>query len=148
MTRIIYLDFDGVLVTPAQSRSAPDRDFLCPVKTAMVHRITGATGAKIVVSSTWRISSTCKDALAAAGIPDSSLFHDWATPGDDNAPSGWSIRGYQIHSHAARWDIRNYVILDDFPVCRHQRSRHVQTDLDTGLTQALADRATTILLAA
>lgn len=48
MQKIIFLDFDGVITTMAT------RYALCPHKCALLQQIIDRTGAKIVVSSSWR----------------------------------------------------------------------------------------------
>ena len=46
--KIIFLDFDGVITTPAS------RGCLSAQKMQLVKKIVDATGAKIVISSSWR----------------------------------------------------------------------------------------------
>ncbi len=137
---IIFSDFDGVVVTRKQADLSP-RNFLCPDKVGMVKALCDRTGARIVVSSTWRVSHDCRDALAAAGLGPNYLFDDWATPLDVDCDDDVSTRGLEIAQHVQVNNIDHYVILDDMPVLKNQGDRHVQPDPTVGITQAQMDRA-------
>ena len=59
--KIIFLDVDGVLNNADDSDYHVHKggcDFYSPKCVSLLNQITGATGAKIVVSSTWRLSKT------------------------------------------------------------------------------------------
>lgn len=137
---IIFLDFDGVVVTRKQSDAAP-RNFLCPYKVGMVKALCDRAGARVVISSTWRVSHDCRDALAAAGLHSVYLFDDWATPLNVDSDDDASARGLEIDQHVRANNIRRYVILDDMPVLKSQASRHVQPDPAVGITQDQIDLA-------
>ena len=110
--RILFLDVDGVLnsVGSVLALGGPS-DCLDPVSVGLVARLCRETGAKIVVSSTWRIGrdvERLKEELARAGAPQLAEFIIDKT---DTVPG---IRGKQI----ARWLEANdfsgrYVIVDD-----------------------------------
>lgn len=136
---IIFLDFDGVIVT--QRPADADRNYLCPSKVKLVKSLCDRAGAQVVISSTWRVSHDCRDALAAAGLPTSYLFDDWATPFDVGSDSGLSVRGIEIDQHVQVNQIDKYVILDDFPVLPSQASRHIQPDPSIGITPDQIDAA-------
>jgi hypothetical protein len=138
--RVVYLDFDGVVVTSAQ-RQDNHRNYLCPVKVGMVKDLCDRANALVVISSTWRVSHDCRDALANAGLPNRYLYPDWATPLDVDDDHDQSIRGIEIDTHVKLNDISNYVILDDMPVLDNQRSKHIQTDINVGITQPQIDLA-------
>lgn len=137
---ILYLDFDGVLVTDRQ-RQDNHRDFLCPDKVRLVRDLCDRTNARVVISSTWRVSSSCRDALAKAGLPNTYLFTDWATPIDVDDDADLSARGLEIDAHAKMNGIDHYIILDDMPVLASQRHKHIQTDVSVGITQTQIDHA-------
>ncbi|MFC5507591.1 HAD domain-containing protein [Bosea massiliensis] len=137
---ILFLDFDGVVVTRKQADAA-HRNFLCPDKVAMVKALCDRTGARVVISSTWRVSHDCRDALAAAGLGPTYLFDDWATPLDVDCDDDVSARGLEIAQHVQANKIDRYVILDDMPVLKSQAARHVQPDPTVGITQAQMDLA-------
>jgi len=136
---IIFLDFDGVIVTKRPADA--DRNYLCPDKVGMVKALCDRTSARVVVSSTWRVSADCRSALAAAGLPASYLFDDWATPLDIACKDDLSARGLEIDQHVQANSIDSYVILDDMPVLPSQARRHIQTDPRVGITQAQIDSA-------
>lgn len=137
---IIFLDFDGVVVTRKQADASP-RNYLCPNKVGMVKALCDRAGARVVISSTWRVSDDCRDALAAAGLHSAYLFDDWATPLLVDSDDDVSVRGLEIDQHVRANNIRRYVILDDMPVLKSQASRHVQPDPAVGITQDQIDLA-------
>ncbi|PZR90872.1 MAG: hypothetical protein DI537_17500 [Stutzerimonas stutzeri] len=137
---IVYLDFDGVVVTDAQSTTSP-RNYLCPSKIALVRDLCDRSGAKVVVSSTWRVSQDCRQSLASAGLPPSYLFADWSTPLTVDDDEDGSIRGLEIDQHVKCNGIDCFVILDDMPVLPRQTPRHVQPDPSVGITKAQIDLA-------
>ena len=70
--KIIFLDIDGVMnsVTTRPQHSRGLVDFLDPRNVSVLNAIVEATGAVVVVSSTWRLSTTfaaLKASFAAAG---------------------------------------------------------------------------------
>jgi len=135
MDILVYLDFDGVLVTAMDRKPLADRDFLSADRVALVRAFLRQTGAKVVVTTTWRRNATCRDALIRAGLADDDFFHDWRTAIDlDLTNCGVSVRGTEIADHVARNGISNYVIFDDFPVLASQADYHVQPDDRIGLT--------------
>jgi hypothetical protein len=113
--KIIFLDFDGVICTPRASWAYREKgmmEYLDPVATSMVKRICDDTGAKIVVSSSWRKYHTNHglSGILGASCPGlgNYLHEDHAT---DNLGD---IRGDEI----GRWldahpNVTKYVILDD-----------------------------------
>lgn len=145
MAPLIYLDFDGVVVVPADRRPGADRDYLAPDRVALVQWLCDQTGAKVVVSSSWRVNDTCRQALVSAGLSPNVIFHDWLTPLGSDAPDGISIRGFQIDLHVRSHSVSQYLILDDWPVCAHQAEHHIQTDDRIGLTNDHMPAAVAIL---
>ncbi|WP_367615442.1 HAD domain-containing protein [Teichococcus aerophilus] len=95
-----------------------------------LNQILAATGARMVISSSWRLEGDCRSQLIEAGVTD--RFHsDWAT--DADGPS----RGDEI----ARWlgvhRANSYVVLDDWPHgLEKHRIQHMRTDFRIGLTAA------------
>lgn len=150
--KIIFLDFDGVLNHSETVRMAPDwaiqRHPYNWVETHLVKRLGNLvekTGAKIVVSSTWRrewdvpelekILSDEDPRLAGAVIGKTPNFGDWG-----------SIRGEEI----AYWlDTKAsdtpYVVFDDNPWCLQHGERFIQTNEITGLTDKNVRKAIDLL---
>jgi hypothetical protein len=145
MTNIVYLDLDGIVVTAKQRAQSPDPDYLPHDTIALIIDLCRKANAKVVVTSTWRRNSNCRDALARAGLPPDYLYPDWRTALDLDPPNDVSVRGFEIADHVARNGITNYVILDDFPVLDCQTKRHVQPDDRIGLLPGHIDDAFRIL---
>lgn len=130
--RVIFLDVDGVLnsIGSVIALGSPN-DYFDPVSVGLIARLCRETGAKIVVSSTWRIGRTVeqiRDELARAGAPQ---LREYIV---DRTKDFQAIRGKQI----ARWIEDNgfegsYVIVDDdSDMLPEQKPYFVQTDYADG----------------
>lgn len=143
MTRpIIFLDIDGVLTNFATKYRVGD-----PLCVACLNRITEATGAVIVVSSSWR------------GHPDiAGILSGWGVTGEviGITPSLSHLRASGIAVSAQRgqeiyqWIVKNEfdgfcAILDDDKDMWPVMDRLVQTDTQLGLQDTDADKAIALL---
>lgn len=116
--KVIFLDIDGVLnsidsaiafFAKKKNKSMMyNEDRLDPVSIGLIQRVCEETGAKIVVSSTWRMGRTQKDFIelfAAYGWEDFPYL--------DKTDTAGPVRGSEIQ----RWLVNNgspeYIILDD-----------------------------------
>lgn len=118
--RILFLDFDGVLNTTRYRREHPIPKGISfferavyridPIAVARVNKILDATGAKVVVSSTWRMglrTEQLSKLLVAGGLVEGKVIGK--TP---------SLPGDHRGSEILRWldgnpDWQRYVVLDD-----------------------------------
>ncbi len=155
---IIFLDFDGVLNSlrgyrkaRAENRPTGDEygttfDGDC---VAALRKIVDTTGARIVVTSSWRFFLD-KDDIR-------KMWTDRQLPGSvySVTPTNLLInpkerckRGIEINDwYKAHGASANYVILDDDEdVLPCQLPHLVRTDPETGLTNEDADRASQILI--
>lgn len=155
--RIVFLDFDGVLVNHkswhVRSNGHATGDPSC---VEALNRITAKTGAEIVVSSTWRLGTPVAELrgiLKSWGVEASvigatpCLIRDIRRNGVELAaaePRGKEIQKW-LDEHGQRWEIESFVILDDDSDMAHLMPFLVNTQFDTGLTMADAERAIAIL---
>ena len=142
--KVIFLDVDGVLNNYAAFEAAQGRhgtNVLAPECIERCNRLVEMTGARVVLSSTWRLMADFRAILRDGGLRASII---------DRTPyftSGDQRRGAEI----ADWLRRNttvvaYVILDDdSDMLEEQRPFFVQTHYQTGLTDAHVARAAAIL---
>jgi hypothetical protein len=139
----VYLDVDGVVTTPGYQRRA-GKDRLDPAAMAIVAALVRDFGARIVVSSTWRVED-CRPTLVEAGLPQNCFHPDWRTaiPASSRdpdtggmLPADRAMRGDEVSEHAARNRITRYLVLDDVDVGRAHEGRHVRPDPERGLTEA------------
>lgn len=129
--KIVFLDMDGVLCTHRACIAVGDRgifSYLDPIACLLLKRLLDKTGAKLVISSTWRNFHTLEGfqailSAACPGLGTYILYNEdmWRT--DDDGPR----RGNEI----ARWlekrnDIEEYVILDDDSDMEHLIGRLVK----------------------
>ncbi len=133
-TSVIFLDFDGVLLN-AQSH-AGHADAQC---VQALNRITEETGAKIVVSSSWKHGRTVENLKL--------LLQQWDVAGEvlDKTPVCYGERGTEIRMWCSEHNVRRFVILDDDPDMDGLGEFLVRTNFLTGLTMANAEQAITIL---
>jgi len=163
---LLFLDFDGVLNSSpflrAQSKAKvyTETGAIDPSAVAKVNRIIAATGAKVVVSSSWRIGRDAKamqKLLEKVGFigevigttPDLMTLSDPNDPLSKRAYIG-HVRGDEIQAWLTdreRLDASGtvFVIIDDYDDMAHLRHRLVQTSFDTGLTDTDVDRAIAVL---
>jgi hypothetical protein len=148
--KVIFLDIDGVMNNLESLRfprtkvasSKHSYSVAHPSCVEALNRITSATDARIVISSTWR----------GIGLQVLfEIFHQWGITGKTigYTPLGGRTceRGAEIQEWLSAHEVDSFVILDDGDDMGHVRHRLVQTDYQVGLTEADADRAIAILSA-
>ena len=138
----IFLDIDGVLINRKSLRQASGlRANADPYCVAELNRITDATGAKIVVSSTWRRQGRrfVTDALRKWGVGGQIVG---CTPVINVPDRGNEIQAFIDEYHRP---VGSFVILDDDSDMLHLMPRLIRTEFETGLTQADAERAIAML---
>lgn len=151
----MFLDVDGVFNSTAWFHALYERkkhaakhphDHLDPEAIARANRIVEETGAKVVISSTWRIGRTVEelqDLFALHGFKGDIVGK---TPG-----GGGGLRGEKILDWLR--DIgeqgASFIAIDDDSYDMDAvADRLVQTDNEVGLTDADADRAIAMLTGA
>lgn len=154
--KVIFLDIDGVLnVIPKTidkwgAYFGPEDHFVKNLKTLI-----DQTGAKIVISSTWRMSGLqyMKDMWADRNLPGEIIG---ITPNHMMKTGTTLQRGKEIDEWLSKNDVQNYVILDDdCDMEKHQMKNFVRTfknfkdedsvDMGYGLTNNCTKRAIEIL---
>lgn len=121
-----------------------------------VNRILSETGAKLVVSSSWRSMSDLPEIFAGVGLPTKFDITPWAneifnlTLSDNLLDDVDDIRWWR--GSEIKWWLEhntpdaNYVILDDDPDMLEEQQKHfIRTSTDLGLTPRLANKAIEIL---
>ena len=143
--KIIFLDFDGVITIPPKWNLAPD-------KIKSVKKIVDETGAKIVVSSSWRHGLERHFAHVLENDTNNEMIiwlRDNILDITPNVGLG-NGRGGEIQ----QWlndhrEVTNYVILDDMD-CRQFRKEHhshlVTTNHFSGLDSSSAQEAIRLLI--
>lgn len=132
--KVIFLDIDGVLNSNQFAKATKNKGMLGidPKALALLHKIIQETQAVVVVSSSWRVTTT---------IPRLNYALRLDTTGA--TPTGGYSRGEEIQ----RWlklageSVSNFVILDDADDMGELSGNLIQTSFETGLTDVLADVA-------
>lgn len=157
MTKICFLDIDGVLNSvnffEEKSQSKRWNEFkekyenkhiafglanIDPKAVELLNKLTEATGAKIVVSSSWRGDSALQTIFTLAGIKE---------PIYGETPRLYSrYRGQEIQQWLDKHKYDKYVILDDdLDFFDSQLPYFVHTDWRVGLTENDMNKAIGIL---
>lgn len=150
--RVLFLDVDGVLnsrdymlANPgAFDRSGPNAYYSMfdPAACARLQAVLTVTGAKIVVSSSWRIVHTLDEMrryLAAKGVTAEVIDftvvgYNPDLPGDDSFGTAMTCRGHEIAAWVdAHPELESYVVVDDNSDMDGVRDRFVQTTWERGL---------------
>lgn len=150
--KVIFLDFDGVLVNrnsllARRVRSPFGLDHKADATCVeQLNRVIEATGAKIVVSSAWRLTFEITQLR--------ELLNWWGVKGEvigktPNIIEGWARRGDEIEAwlvlHPGE-EVDAFVIIDDNDDMGKSLMPYlVQTDFGAGLTAADADKVIAML---
>ena len=119
---------------------------LDPVSIARLNEIVRRTGAKVVISSSWRIGGGHEPVAAILGragfvgeVIDATPVTIALAPGIEHE------RGHEIAAWMSERQIDRFVILDDCDDMAHLRSRLVQTSWSEGLLDEHVERTVTLL---
>jgi histidinol phosphatase-like enzyme len=148
MTKLIFLDFDGVLNSQlwyVRTKGSREQDDLDTEAIGFLNTLIKKTGAKVVVSSTWRIGRTVdelQEILNRNGftgeVLDKTKDLRIGEDGDcilrGNEILQW-IKSHPEHVNVGYWDYKNYVIFDDdTDMLYWQRNNFIKTNPYVGLT--------------
>ena len=146
--KVIFLDFDGVITTPSSKWN------ISIELVKRVKKICDATGAKLVISSTWQHGNSAKEWLEEGVLMKSykgwlkKFFVDYTYDVTGrHAWNGSTARGAEIKAWLVKHsEVDNYVIIDDEYVClESQVCYFVLTNPHDGITEDIADRVIAIL---
>ncbi len=138
VVKIIFLDFDGVLINQAALRTRrldpQRRPAADPIAVAALNRIVQATGAEIVVTSTWREEYSPEELR--------ELLTRWDVTGAVVGQTPLAgTRGEEIQAWLEAHAVERFVILDDQSDMRPLQAHLVKTEAEPGLTQREAEMA-------
>jgi hypothetical protein len=138
--KIIFLDIDGVLCTAKSHYAFGGKGMMldwCPTSAALVLRLLEKTGAKLVISSTWRMDPHHEDLnprLMRFGL----WKHLFVNPreGEDWRTDQIGPRGVEVAEWLARHlDVTHWVSLDDsMDFSADQKMNWVLTDPMNGIS--------------
>ena len=151
MTKIIFLDFDGVLNTEhyqglLQYQGKPWQDeygaFFDPKAVKQLKRIIDATDADIVVESSWKYLGldAMKELWEVRNLPGTIID---ITPSLLGKNKGVEIASWL--SKYAKQDIRYVIIDDEYVILDSQLPHFILTNPYEGITEEQANRAISIL---
>ena len=148
MRKIIFLDVDGVLNSEEFSRWLFDNhekkyrgyELLDQRAILCLQDIVFVTGAEIVLSSSWRLSSKCSEQLRQQLLPYGLQFID------KTVSLPYEDRGEEIKEWLSRHpDVSHYVILDDDSDMFDIKDHLIQTTFCKGLLPEHAAKAIEML---
>jgi hypothetical protein len=149
MSKIVFLDIDGVLVTPSSLFRMKSTGMKAdPQAVEALNHLLGATGAHIVVSSTWGTEYELHELraeLASWGVRGFVIDSVLAV----GVPSTAKHRGEEILMWLKRNEVpllmESFVILDDGGEFGELGARLVRTVFETGLMLSHAQQAMKLL---
>lgn len=144
--KIIFLDIDGVLNSWESFKEFKTMWILSPENIKQLNRIIEATGAKIVISSSWRNCKEIKDNLNDYLINDCGIKGEII--GKTPLVSFHRRRGLEIKTWLDDWQgesIEQFVILDDDSDMIPLMHRLCKINIQVGLTEERADEAIKML---
>lgn len=143
--KIIFLDFDGVIRIPVPTGGPNIEAEFCGDRMKRVANLTLETGARIVISSDWRMRYDWAGiaALLEPNIPRGLMHRDWMTPTLTIAPDDSNLeipppRGAEIVTWLAQHpEVTEFAVFDDmqskyFPL---MKDRLVTCQLLDGFTE-------------
>ena len=116
--RVIYLDVDGVLNNGSTQELSPDGwTGISPGKVKILRRILDATGAELVLTSTWRNewSPDYEECTADGKYLTDRLMAEDIRISDKIQSDLTALRGLEITMHAEQNGITSWIVLDDEP---------------------------------
>lgn len=133
--KILFLDIDGVLNSARWLHDKPRKtwpfEHIDPAAVQLLNRIVEQTGCKIVISSSWRVLTPFRSlgmVLACRGFEFASHIID-QTP-----RHGFDNRGMEIQAWLnTRFDVAQFVIVDDDSDMAHLMPHLVKTSWQTGM---------------
>lgn len=137
MSKVIFLDFDGVLCTARQCVASGERGVIAgldPVALRFLDRICAKHDIKVVISSTWRQGGNAREFYqlfcAASCIDLASAIHkNWRTDSIQGC-----TRGQEIEKWLSENECDGYLILDDdTDMLEYQKPFFVNTDCRNGM---------------
>lgn len=162
--RLLFLDVDGVLNHDVWFKSPEYKNnqhnwkvsMFDPKCVARVNKILKETGAKLVVSSSWRDMTDLPEIFAGVGLPrefDTTPYSDIIYPDLDPIRDLWEDdirywRGSEIKwylDHNVHEDYTYCILDDDCDMLEEQLEYFVCTSNPSGLTDKLMEKAIDIL---
>ena len=157
--KLIFLDVDGVLNKATTKERIEGYIFVEDEKIRLLWRLIAATGARVVLSSTWRRGWYCKDhglTEKSSDREDIRLFEAlWNKLREHGIrllsyTEDFGPRGLEIEKWLADWKgapVTSFVILDDLEEYELQPYAHrlVQTAFSEGLTAEHVEKALLML---
>lgn len=153
MSKIIFLDIDGVLNDGQTDERAPSGCIgIDYPKVNLLKHIIDCTGAQVVLSSSWKEEFLDGELTTEDGMylveQLAQVFvelEDITVPGKASAYRGSEIRNWlDRHPDVDRWVVIDDDVFCDFEACGIF-SHFVKTDYSYGLTWSLCDQAISIL---
>lgn len=142
--KVLFLDIDGVVNSRQSltvSRRNPTNTDIDPYMALLVNRICEATGAEIVLSSSWRHNEKDCAEINDVIFPNFIDKTPWLPTPDEYGPE-YPVRGLEIRAWLANHpDVEKYAILDDDnDMCDEQLPNFFKTSFEIGLTDEIAER--------
>ena len=146
-SKIVFLDIDGVIcVYPEYQFNwiGNENDRLSGLCCKYLKEILDTTQAKIVITSSWRLSeknsADLYRQLEKHGIAKDYIIGQTASlSSDKNIKTHNELRWFEIKDYIEKNGITDYIILDDFNLDKYDKPHLVKTKKHTGITEKLKE---------
>lgn len=141
-TKVIFLDFDGVLNTSAYMMQSRERsEGINPVSVRIIDAMLNLTGAKLVVSSSWRIGRTIEELNEI--LQNKGMTNEvWDVTPQLSGCRGNEIKRWIDVNRPSDLVFNEYLIIDDDSDMLLEHQNHfIHTAFDCGITPNIAYRA-------
>lgn len=152
--KVIFLDIDGVLNYVCCPYKINGFYFVDNEKVKLLQELVNKSGAKVVLSSTWRIGWFDVDNEIYSGLGEEFIalknkLLEFGIKLSSRTPiTEKRYRGNEIHMWLENWkgdEITDFVILDDDSDMNPYMDKLVQTSFETGLMPEHVEKALKIL---
>jgi hypothetical protein len=142
--KIIFLDIDGVINLPKKTSRGINASTKIDASCCQnLKKVLDASGAFIVITSTWRLQSSVMDGLKEQ-LRDFGIYSFRIVGQTSNLTKQIDFSTYaelrwlEIKDYIRQKNIKDYIIIDDVDLSKYEKQRFVKTDIQTGLTSSLA----------
>ncbi len=149
--KVVFLDFDGVLNSADYRNSIKDyyENFIDESRMPLLKKIVDSTGAKIVLTTTWRhYWSGDRNKISHTTSKINAIFNKYGLDIYSKTECFSEQRDYEIRMYLCCNDVEDYVIIDDMDFGWSEQNRHhfIKTDdSKSGLDDSSVIKAVKIL---
>lgn len=139
--KVIFLDIDGVMNSSTTMTGSEKMWEIHSVLVERLNRIIERTGAKLVLSSTWRLDPDWREVMKKAGIAEVFLGITPRMPHPPGFGAEFMERGKEIEEWLSinPYGVKKYCIIDDDSDMLPYQKQFKTSHLKGGLTEEITE---------